>query len=109
MPFIVSKSRFPEPTTALAFATIEEARDAIIDHCEDQSEPLGQTTYARIEDLSEDGGRITLPDGYVIELYTVTYAALRWYAGLKDVELYGLREERRNQIIDAYNALGPIA
>lgn len=104
MPFIVSKSRLLESTTALAFTTFEEARDHLIDYCEDRREPMGQTIYACIEGLNEDGDRITLPDGYVIKVYKATYAELRYYAGLGGVELYGLRDERRQQILDAYNS-----
>lgn len=109
MPFIVSKSRVMEPTSTLAFTTFEEAREHIIDFCEDQSEPMTQQTYALIESLSEYGDKLGLTDGCVIEVYRVTYNALRYYAGLEGVELYGLRDERRQKILDAYNALGTLA
>lgn len=90
-----------------AVETIEEAREHIVEGVgipEPETWAELNATHASIAELPESGGTVgPLSDGTIIEVRPVTYAELRGDAGLTGVELYGLRDERRDQIIDAYN------
>lgn len=93
-----------------AVATIDEAREIAHDtlyrweddHAGDDAriEPL----YDAAKALPVSGGVIgPLPDGCIIDVRPTTYKELCAFAGLAATELYGLRDERREQILGAYN------
>jgi hypothetical protein len=91
--------------TFRAVATIEEARDYLQPIVRAPSSPsIRSELVSSVHTMPETGGFVgRLPDGTTIEVRPVTYNELRVGAGLVGVELYGLRDERRDQILDAYN------
>lgn len=119
MPYIivVNQPGYLPDQDPYAVADIEDARASAANEVDWSLERLheergafeGLNAYERAgveaADLPDTGGVIgPLPDGYVIDVRKTTYAALRTLAGLDGVELYGLRDERRDQILNAFGA-----
>lgn len=111
MPFIITTTSpngsFHGEITSHAVGTIEEARDYVLEDIgisEPDTWAEHDAIQASIDNLPESGGTIgPLPDGTTIEVSLATYDDLRASANLVGIELYGLRDERRDQILDAYN------
>ncbi len=90
-----------------AVGDLSEARSHVLTELGDRGAIGGpkDALCGDVLDLTESGGTIgPTRSGLVIDITPTTYADLRGPAGLEGVQLYGLRDERRAQILDAYNA-----
>lgn len=115
-PYIVTtkhEGRYPgalHPQSRRAVATLEEAREAANDavgsrmpeHRADVGDYID--AMADADNLPEAGGTVgPLPDGTVIEVSALTWIDLWAASGIGAEGLWHGTEERRQQIIDAFN------
>ncbi len=98
----------------IAAADLQEAREIVTrlwnarypqsDAWAEKFTGAGFVAESIAEIVGEDGGKVCgSHDCYVIDVRSATYVELRKLCGLEGVELYGIRDERRAQILDAFN------
>jgi hypothetical protein len=112
MPYIVCVNRpgyLPEADPT-AVATLEDARECAAQEIaranvelEGMGDPAAFTPHERFtadESISEDGGLIYLPDGYVVSVDAVTWTALAHLAEMP------MQDSTEQEVLDAYNGQG---